>query len=1432
MAITPVPFNMPKPGSTPLLPTGPALAGPGGTGGNGGGGSIGLGGTAGTVVDPITAAAVTAAANQTVKTNSAPWGNPIPLSMGSRAVGGKITWSSDLRQVPPSEPPQEGQEATPQYVVDFAVDFGKSGLPAAQRNGTILNQMWIQQALVFSNDDETLSDTFSGMTITFHPGLVDAIPDALISADKKELTPAWRNHLYAVVQNFPLWKIGLQDGLPDQIVGEIFDVATIEPTITNYDMTTVPHPGGAGDGLINQSPLVWDPTKGYAYAVIKSGTDYQIGAYDPSDLTEASRVTIAGQGTTYSALSPDALCIHDLTSDTILVTDVIGNSTPLHLIKLGSGQIIQSIGKASTNILTDIGNVLPAQCEITYKTSGDIMKAAVSGMTVAGYVLGGIWDQVCTISIQSWRSFSAQPPTGLRFSEAINLGGDIGLLGTDNIQDLLCYPIIGRTDLKRSASASMPTTPGLAGPGGTGGTSTGGATIASSQPQDGFVFVARGPWVTMLRYRPKWAAGSVNGTADINFNMKEQVDVATFAGGNVVALYVDPKDFNLVVFWTPLDNTGVVMNVAKFKITCSDSLYSDQGWRPVVEDMVYNVQLPAYYFANELRFCPRNSILNGVFGYLTGDDTFVEFDLGTGNVLRTTEDINLSPTGGIFFRSARGSFEYIDNTSGFVKHVQLRTTNAEKVLLSDILASWMLDAGYTTDQYDIDPLITDMTYGSMIDSTVSVWEVIKNVAAAYDFSYFTSGSKVKFVKATRLDEDADFVATLSNMAYNDGNPYEAITTIFASSIELPGNTGITYIDNDQNYVANTQTFRRNNFPVRVTNSTSDSTISLPIVMKAEEALRRSAICTYNTSERREAQSLRLPIAYATVEPADVIQAVTANYTYNILVTEVVLDTDWTVAVTGSNRSVRPSSSFRLDANGDWIDPGTAPFVVPVSHPPTVTPSTSQSVGYAFDTTLIDPDDDQSLVFDVVYAGGGSINRTGWVGATISTQVGSDAWNNLFHSSKSLALGTPVNVLPDTDTPFQTDHDTTFKVECKNFVPSVLGSVTTGEMLDGENAILVGAPGRWELVYYRDVSVVGQVATLTELVRGCRGTELHVGDHDSSDMAIFVTIQGTRMGYLGQAVLPSREGEAFSVRARGDGIFTAIQTNQVEIEGNSLRPWAPCAERIILGSEVNAVAATDYFNECGGGDNLTQTDSRVELIAVTANYGTTSSPSTFENLVNGNVSNGTTGSADFINGKTDYVLTFDFRPSGFKQIIDAIKWEQSTSASQGTWDIEASDDGVMWTSLASGIDLTNSSSVNETTFVNADSYWYYRLKQVTGTTSSGPWLHEIYFNTMADVGADDLVIRWQRRDRLGQEFVEEEQPLSEDHEEYELEILLDGGIVRTIEDLTTPLYVYTSANQTTDGFTPPLTELEVNIYQISENVGRGFADSKTVTVGVP
>jgi hypothetical protein len=107
------------------------------------------------------------------------------------------------------------------------------------------------------------------------------------------------------------------------------------------------------------------------------------------------------------------------------------------------------------------------------------------------------------------------------------------------------------------------------------------------------------------------------------------------------------------------------------------------------------------------------------------------------------------------------------------------------------------------------------------------------------------------------------------------------------------------------------------------------------------------------------------------------------------------------------------------------------------------------------------------------------------------------------------------------------------------------------------------------------------------------------------------------------------------------------------------------------------------------------------------------------------------------------------------------------------------------------------------------------------------------HAIADGASSSTDISWVRRTRVGGALQDSfgVVPLSEDTEEYELEIYSGpaGTLKRTITGLTSPTYNYSSTDQGLDGFTAPVQTLTFKVFQISAQVGRGFSEEVTVSV---
>ncbi len=95
--------------------------------------------------------------------------------------------------------------------------------------------------------------------------------------------------------------------------------------------------------------------------------------------------------------------------------------------------------------------------------------------------------------------------------------------------------------------------------------------------------------------------------------------------------------------------------------------------------------------------------------------------------------------------------------------------------------------------------------------------------------------------------------------------------------------------------------------------------------------------------------------------------------------------------------------------------------------------------------------------------------------------------------------------------------------------------------------------------------------------------------------------------------------------------------------------------------------------------------------------------------------------------------------------------------------------------------------------------------------------------------DDLTITWTRRDRKNSSWGQPELVNSEGSLKFDLEIYLDVEIVRTAAELIEASYTYVAADQISDGLELDAETITLQIFQLSEVVGRGFGRKGTFNV---
>lgn len=150
----------------------------------------------------------------------------------------------------------------------------------------------------------------------------------------------------------------------------------------------------------------------------------------------------------------------------------------------------------------------------------------------------------------------------------------------------------------------------------------------------------------------------------------------------------------------------------------------------------------------------------------------------------------------------------------------------------------------------------------------------------------------------------------------------------------------------------------------------------------------------------------------------------------------------------------------------------------------------------------------------------------------------------------------------------------------------LNSVSRDDFLQGKNIAYVGASGRWECIYFRDVSFdeTTKITTLSHLLRGKRGTEIFTYGHTAKEGIVFPQFSGDLVKFTRPlselatpgdptampiiSPIPAKIYKTFVVPAGQPVTTKGAPTGRLSNGGLALAPWAPVNCRLTrTGSDI-------------------------------------------------------------------------------------------------------------------------------------------------------------------------------------------------------------------------------------------------------------------------
>lgn len=474
--------------------------------------------------------------------------------------------------------------------------------------------------------------------------------------------------------------------------------------------------------------------------------------------------------------------------------------------------------------------------------------------------------------------------------------------------------------------------------------------------------------------------------------------------------------------------------------------------------------------------------------------------------------------------------------------------NTGSITLESLLRDLARRAGYQNANVTVQG-ITDSILGAAFTEIENVDSVFEELAFAYNFEVIKRGPKISFIRRGYGDLfNPDMISIESKRAIlsSSNDEYITIKSERAPIQKAAGTIQLIYIDPAYDYTATEYKYTRND-------SQSDPsvvrTIELPIIMTGSQAATLATRILLNASIGRMEHEFRLPQEYLALEKGDVVELVTAEFVDYVRVNEISYNGDWSISV--RSEAVLTSSA----------SPVTVPDPVLPPKPPPMTDGEGQAV--IFDTPLLDPADQAPVDKLEVYLGMVPANRRPVTTGVILKYYETDGPYSAGTTTIPLTYGSLRT--PLTGTVMQIDYLATIQFRMIQGDGAAFQTDTALNMLAGSNRVLIGRPGRWEMVGFIEASYdsASRLVTLTGLCRGLRGTDYAADLHEASDLVVLYERDGS---ILLDSDLPDLlDKPVIYVTAKPSGEVNTEDSVAYYSEGNTRKPWRPYNVHVVNSS---------------------------------------------------------------------------------------------------------------------------------------------------------------------------------------------------------------------------------------------------------------------------
>ena len=467
-----------------------------------------------------------------------------------------------------------------------------------------------------------------------------------------------------------------------------------------------------------------------------------------------------------------------------------------------------------------------------------------------------------------------------------------------------------------------------------------------------------------------------------------------------------------------------------------------------------------------------------------------------------------------------GNLSWVDvPTTTEVTRIALNSTPTSIGAIAQDICSRV---GFNLADLDTTEVSDIAVQGFWTNTNISARDALGQLQKVFFFDVIESGGKLKFIKQIRSSSPITIpLSDLATHEYGQERP-DDFNSIRTQDTEILDEVSVTYLDVDFAYQQASQSAKRQISPNKNKND-----LKFDIVLTASTALSVAQKTLYLGWAQRRRFAFTLPLKYSTLEPGDI-----ASIPFFSGESQLIYILKINIGV-----------NFLLECEGIPYEPSLLALSA-IATAPAISLTIPTSSGTTLALLDINLVSDADADFSIYIAATGN---AGWrnAGLYVSRNNGSS-----YDFAKSLLTktitGTCNNTL-GTASEFTRDLGSSISI---TITSGQLESLSEIDFMNGRNCALVGN----EIIYFKNATLTAaSTYTLTELLRGRRGTEWAIPGHGANE--IFVLLSGYLERLEGQPLdINSQRLYKAPVPAQ---TLADINPTGFTTTGKGLKPYAPC-----------------------------------------------------------------------------------------------------------------------------------------------------------------------------------------------------------------------------------------------------------------------------------